>query len=76
VKIFNRVVAMIVLFEIIFFSIIAVVNKFVNLFLWTDVSNEIINSIAGINIYITGAILLLVVAGCIVLLVFEFRKKE
>lgn len=75
-KIFNRVVVIIVLFKIILFSIIAVVNKFANLFFWTDVSNKIINSIASINIYITAAILLLVVAGCIVLLVFEFRKKE
>jgi len=76
VKIFNQVVVIIVLFKIILFSIIAVVNKFANLFFWTDVSNKIINSIASINIYITAAILLLVVAGCTVLLVFEFRKKE
>ena len=75
-KIFNRVVVIIVLFKIILFSIIAVVNKIANLFTWTDVSNKVIGSIANLNIYITGAILLLVVAGCIVLLVFEFRKKE
>jgi len=76
VKIFNRVVVIIVLFKIIIFSIIAVVNKYANLFFWTVISNKVINSIAGMNIYITGAILLLIVAGCIVLLVFEFRKKE
>jgi len=76
VKIFNRVVVIIVLFKIILFSIIAVVNKITNLFLWTDVLNKVIGSIGGLNIYITGAILLLVIAGCIVLLVFEFRKKE
>ncbi|MBC8388871.1 MAG: hypothetical protein ISS14_05905 [Actinobacteria bacterium] len=75
-KIFNRVVVIIVLFKIILFSIIAVVNKIANLFTWTDVSNKVIGSIANLNIYITGVILLLVVAGCIVLLVFEFRKKE
>ena len=75
-KIFNRVVVIIVLFKIILFSIIAVVNKIANLFTWTDVSNKVIGSIANLNIYITGAILLVVVAGCIVLLVFEFRKKE
>ena len=75
-KIFNRVVVIIVLFKIILFSIIAVVNKITNLFLWTDVLNKVIGSIGGLNIYITGAILLLVIAGCIVLLVFEFRKKE
>jgi len=66
----------IVLFKIILFSIIAVVNKIANLFTWTDVTNKVIGSIGGLNIYITGAILLLVVAGCIVLLVFEFCKKE
>jgi len=76
VKIFNRVVVIIVLFKIILFSIIAVVNKIANLFTWTDVLNKVIGSIGGLNICITGAILLLVVAGCIVLLVFEFRKKE
>ena len=66
----------IVLFKIILFSIAAVVNKFTKLFTWTDVTNKVIGSIGGLNIYITGAILLLVVAGCIVLLVFEFCKKE
>lgn len=75
-KIFNRVVVIIVLFKIILFSIIAVVNKIANLFTWADVTNKVIGSIGGLNIYITGVILLLVVAGCIVLLVFEFSKKE
>lgn len=75
-KIFNRVVVIIVLFKIILFSIIAVVNKIANLFTWTDVTNKVIGSIAGLNIYITGGILLVVFVACIVLLVFEFRKKE
>lgn len=75
-KIFNRVVVIIVLFKIILFSIAAVVNKFTNLFTWTDVTNKVIGSIAGLNIYITGGILLVVFVACIVLLVFEFRKKE
>jgi hypothetical protein len=66
----------IVLFKIILFSIIAVVNKIANLFTWTDVTNKVIGSIGGLNIYITGGILLVVFVACIVLLVFEFRKKE
>lgn len=66
----------IVLFKIILFSIIAVVNKIANLFTWTDVTNKVIGSIAGLNIYITGGILLVVFVACIVLLVYEFRKKE
>jgi len=76
VKIFNRVVMIIVLFKIILFSIIAVVNKIANLFTWADVLNKVIGSIAGLNIYITGGILLVVFVACIVLLVYEFRKKE
>ena len=75
-KIFNRVVMIIVLFKIILFSIIAVVNKIANLFTWTDVTNKVIGSIGGLNIYITGGILLVVFVVCIVLLVFEFRKEE
>jgi len=66
----------IVLFKIILFSIIAVVNKIANLFTWTDVTNKVISSIGGLNIYITGGILLVVFVACIVLLVYEFRKKE
>jgi len=66
----------IVLFKIILFSIAAVVNKFINIFIWTDVTNKVIGSIGGLNIYITGGILLVVFVVCIVLLVFEFRKKE
>jgi hypothetical protein len=66
----------IVLFKVILFSIIAVVNKIANLFTWTDVTNKVIGSIGGLNIYITGGILLVVFVACIVLLVFEFRKKE
>ena len=75
-KIFNRVVMIIVLFKIILFSIIAVVNKFINIFTWADVTNKVIGSIAGLDIYITGGILLVVFVACIILLVFEFRKKE
>ena len=75
-KIFNRVVVIIVLFKIILFSIIAVVNKIANLFTWADVTNKVIGSIGGLNIYITGGILLVVFVACIVLLVYEFRKKE
>ncbi|MBA7563572.1 hypothetical protein ES708_05231 [subsurface metagenome] len=75
-KIFNRVVMIIVLFKIILFSIAAAVNKFINLFIWTDVTNKVIGSIAGLNIYITGGVLLVVFVACIILLVYEFRKKE
>jgi hypothetical protein len=73
---FNKVVVIIVLLKIILFSITAVVNKFTHLFGWADVANKVIGSIAGLNIYITGGALLVVFVVCIVLLVYEFRKKS
>ena len=66
----------IVLFKIILFSIVVAVNKFINLFIWAEVTNKVIGSIAGLNIYITGGVLLVVFVACIILLVYEFRKKE
>ena len=73
---FNKVVVVIVLFKIILFSIAVVVNKFTNLFEWAKISNKVIGLAASQNIYLTGGILLVVFVVCIVLLVFEFRKKQ
>ena len=73
---FNKVVVVIVLFKIILFSIAVVVNKFTNLFEWAKISNKVIGLIASQNIYLTGGVLLVVFIVCIVLLVFEFRKKQ
>ena len=67
---------MIIIFiKIILFSIVAVVNKFMDLFEWSDILNKVTGSIGGLNIYIAGGIMLVVFVVSLVLLILEFRKK-
>ena len=73
---FNRVIMIIIFIKIILFSIVAVVNKFMDLFEWSDILNKVIGSIGGLNIYIAGGIMLVVFAVSLVLLILEFRKKS
>ncbi len=72
---FNRVVMIIILLIILLASITAVVNKFVDLFQWSDILDIVISSI-GSNIYIAAAILGVIFVVSLILLIFEFRKKE
>ena len=72
---FNRVVMIIILLIILLVSITAVVNKFVDLFKWSDILDTVISSI-GSNIYIAAAILGVIFVVSLILLIFEFRKKE
>jgi len=51
------------------------VNKFVDLFQWSDILDIVISSI-GSNIYIAAAILGVIFVVSLILLIFEFRKKE
>ncbi len=73
---FNRVVMIIILLIILLASIMAVVNKFVDLFEWSNILNTAVGWLGGLNIYIAGAIMLVVVVVSLVLLILEFRKKE
>ncbi|MBC8389338.1 MAG: alkaline shock response membrane anchor protein AmaP [Actinobacteria bacterium] len=75
-NIFNRIVVVILLIFIVVFSIVAGVNKFTNLFIWTDISNRTIVSIATINPYLTAGIFLVLVGICILLLFFEFYRRK
>ncbi len=72
---FNRVIMIIIFIKIILFSIVAVVNKFMDLFEWSDILNKVTGSIGGLNIYIAGGIMLVVFVVSLVLLILEFRKK-
>lgn len=72
---FNRVIMIIIFIKIILFSIAAVVNKFMDLFEWSDILNKVTGSIGGLNIYIAGGIMLVVFVVSLVLLILEFRKK-
>lgn len=75
-NIFNRIVVVILLIFIVVFSIVAGVNKFTNLFIWTDVSNRTIGSIATLNPYLTAGIFVVLVGICILLLFFEFYRRK
>jgi hypothetical protein len=66
----------IILIIIILVSITAVVNKFIDLFKWSVILGTAVNWIGGLNIYIAGAIMLVIIAVSLVLLILEFRKKE
>ena len=73
---FNRVIMIIILLIILLGSITAVVNKFMDLFQWSDILNTAVSWIGGLNIYIAGAIMLVIIVVSLVLLILEFRKKE
>ncbi|MFA5014563.1 MAG: hypothetical protein WC549_03360 [Actinomycetota bacterium] len=73
---FNRVIMVIILLIIFLVSITAVVNKFMDLFEWSDILNKAVGWLGGLNIYIAGAIMLVVIVVSLVLLILEFSKKE
>jgi hypothetical protein len=73
--VFNKVVTILVLLKIIAFSVVAVVNKFMNLFVWKEVINRVIGFVANLNIYILGSALGVAVIVSLILLVLEFRRS-
>jgi len=73
--VFNKVVTILILLKIIAFSVVAVVNKFINLFVWKEVINKVIGFVANQNIYILGSALGVAVIVSLVLLVLEFRRS-
>ena len=72
---FNKVVTVIVLLKILAFSVLAVVNKFMNLFVWKEVANKVIGFMTGLNIYILGSIFGVAVIVSLLLLILEFRRS-
>jgi hypothetical protein len=73
--VFNKVVTILVLLKIIALSVIAVVNKFMNLFVWKEVIDKVIGFIAGLNIYILGSAFGVAIIVSLILLVLEFRRS-
>jgi hypothetical protein len=73
--VFNKVVTILVLLKIIAFSVIAVVNKFMNFFAWKEVIDKVIEFLANLNIYIIGSALGVAVVVSLILLVLEFRRS-
>ena len=75
-NIFNRILVVILLIFIVVFSIVAVVNKFTDLFIWTEISNRTINSIAALNPYLVAGIFVVLIAICIFLIFLEFYRRK
>ena len=75
-NILNRIVTIILLIFIVVFSIVAVVNKFTDLFIWTDISNRTIGSIAALNPYLVAGVFVVLIAICIFLLFLEFYRRK
>jgi hypothetical protein len=73
--VFNKVVTILVLLKIIAFSVVAVVNRFMDLFVWKEVINKVVGFVANLNIYIIGSALGVAVIVSLILLVLEFRRS-
>jgi hypothetical protein len=73
--VFNKIVTIIVLLKIIAFSVLAAVNKFMNLFVWKEVADTVIRFVTGLNIYILGSAFGVAVIVSLILLILEFRRS-
>jgi len=73
--VFNKIVTIIVLLKIIAFSVLAAVNKFMNLFVWKEVADTVIRFVTGLNIYILGSACGVAVIVSLILLILEFRRS-
>lgn len=73
---FNRIIMSILMFCVIIFCIVAIVNTFANLFEWSDVSDRIINNAHSLNRFVLGAILFLILAVALLIFIFEVYRKK
>lgn len=75
-NIFNRIIMIIAMLCLIVFSIVGIVNVFMNLFEWSLISDRIINFTTNLNPYVAAGILLLVLIIALIILIFEFYRKK
>ncbi len=73
--VFNKVVTIIVLLKIIAFSVVAVLNKFMNFFVWKDLADTVIRFVTSLNIYILGSAFGVAFVVSLILLIMEFRRS-
>ncbi len=75
-NIFNRIIVILILFFLIIFSIVIMVNIFTDLFQWSDIFNRILAFMGTINIYIAALIFFLIIIISIALLFLEFYRRK
>jgi len=61
---------------LIVFSIIAILNIFMNLFEWSTISDRVTSYTANLNPYILAAIIFLVLVIALIILIFEFYRRK
>ncbi|MFZ3085630.1 MAG: hypothetical protein WA097_03165 [Candidatus Hydromicrobium sp.] len=74
-NIFNRIIMIIAMLCLVVFSIVAIVNIFVNLFEWSTIADRI-TSYATNHPYILAGILFLVLVIALIILTFEFYRRK
>ena len=75
-NIFNRIVVVFLLIFILVFSIVVVVNKFSDLFIWTEASNRAVGFFGALNVYLIAGVFVALIVICILLLFLEFFRKK
>jgi hypothetical protein len=75
-NVFNRIIMIIAMLCLIVFSIVAIVNIFVNLFEWSTISDRIASYVSNLNPYILAGILFLVLVIALIIFIFEFYRRK
>jgi len=75
-NVFNRIIMIIAMLALILFSIVAMVNIFMNLFEWSAISGSITSYTSNLNPYILAAILFLVFVIALIILISEFYRRK
>ena len=75
-NVFNRIIMVIAMLCLIVFSIIAIINIFISMFVWSAVSDRIASYAANQNPYILAGILFLVLIIALIILISEFYRRK
>ena len=75
-NVFNRIIMIILMLVLIVFSIVAILNVFIGMFEWSNISDRIINYAGNLNPYILAGILFLILVIALLILIFEFYRKK
>ena len=75
-NVFKRIIMIIAMLVLILFSIVAMVNIFMNLFEWSAISGSITSYTSNLNPYILAAILFLVFVIALIILISEFYRRK
>ena len=75
-NVFNRIIMVIAMLCLIVFSMVAIVNIFMNIFEWSAISDRITSYVANQNPYILAGILILVLVIALIILISEFYRRK